>query len=196
MDIDILEKIDWVIKAACVLIAAVMAYLFLCAEYPTDIHIPLTSVLVFLCAIGVTIEPLKEEEESLLKVLLGVFIGIVACVLLSMIPVIGWLIGPLIGGFITGIIAGSKSGYLVLPTYYTAIIFAFLTFKLKIASFQIGLIVDLFGEYPVISDILAEVLTKAGILVFTGILLFCGAFWIYHMILCGIGAVIGNIFHD
>ncbi len=193
---DILETIDLGIKAACVLIAAVMAYLFLCTEYPTDIHIPLISVLVFLCTVGVTIEPLKEEEESLLKVLLGVFIGIVACVLLSLIPAIGWLIGPLSGGFIAGIIAGSKSGYLVLPTYYTAIIFAFLTFKLKMVSFQIGLIVNLFGEYPVISDILTEVLTSAGILVFTGILLFCGVFWIYHIILCGIGALIGNIFHD
>lgn len=187
--------LDKIIGAICILIPIIVFFLVRSGELPIEAFIPAGSVVMLFGVVCATLEPLKKEER-LISVILGFVFGCVVYLLLSIIPIIGWLIGPLSGGFVAALIGGFATGWAVLPVYLTATLYAYLMFKLMVAATHVGLLIDLFSGFPVISDILLEVLTGAEVMVFFGIFLFCFVFLIYNIIFCGIGAIIGNIFHD
>lgn len=182
---ELTEKIGKIIGAVCVIL--ILATVFVIDDKTAGV-IAICSIVAVWAISSSTITTI-EQGESVLRVLLAVFLGILICILLSIIPVIGWIIGPLFAGFVAGAIAGFRTGWDVLPTYYTTGIYASLVFGLGMTTTAVT---SLFGFL----DDFAGIVSGAGLLAFFGILILCGIIWIYLVILCGIGALIGCFFHS
>ena len=132
---------------------------------------------------------IREQGESILRISVGMILGVLVCLFVMSIPGIGIFFGPLLGGFVVALFAGFKAGWDLLPTTLVTALFVSLAMKAYFLLLVFEHILRLIGISP---DVL---LNFVGTGVIFGILIACVFLWIYFVILCGIGALIGAFFH-
>lgn len=159
----------------------------------TGVSFGVVSTLVTLLIFGIIVLDIlevRDQGESLLRIGIGITLGMLASVLFSFcIPFLGVIIGPLVGGFVVSWIAGFRAGWLVLSQIHIVLIYLMFVGWFEFLAF-IEEILEMFGMAAV-----ADIVNKASLMALVSLLLFCGIIWIVNAILCGIGAAVGSQLH-
>ena len=132
---------------------------------------------------------IREQGESILRISVGMILGVLVCLFVMSIPGIGIFFGPLLGGFVVALFAGFKAGWDLLPTTLVTALFVSIAMGIDFVFLILGHILEFLGSYDALLNFVAT-----GVIF--GILIACGVLWIYFVILCGIGALIGAFFHS
>jgi hypothetical protein len=156
-------------------------------EHNADLATKCFSGMLFLI-IAESILKIREQGESILRISVGMILGILVCYFIMPIPGIGILIGPLLGGFVVALFAGFKAGWDLLPTTLVTALFVSVAMKKEFVFSVLGHILKFLGSYDTLVDFIGTGITF-------GILVACVFLWVYLMIFCGIGALIGAFFH-
>lgn len=179
-----------VIAAAAILaIVAIIAF----REHNAILMTRALSGMMFLGVVEVVLK-IREQGESILRISIGMILGGLVCFFIMLIPGIGIFLGPLLGGFIVALCAGFTAGWNLLPTTMVAMVFASAAGKTGLIFFLFGKLLNALGSSEVLTEF-STLVETAGVMAILPIIMAAIVLWVYLVVLCGIGALVGAALH-